>query len=373
MGMIDSGYTSNAPLAYIGQTIWHDHRSYIPAGFVASDGQLLSRDNPLYKLVAAGRVPVCTEVEWWADPKKRGCYTTGTDNTNFRIPDRNGVQTGSYAAPVLRGDAAITAPGTTQANAAPDIIGNVAAGSAGTYAQFFLNNSNGAFVTSNDFFPAASGEAIGAGTKPADGGTSRRNTLTFKASYSNSTYGRDSTTEVRMNAVAGCYIICFAGKVDNENLLDALTLATRVEQVNSTFTANLNAVDTKQTSYDTWLPFNDPAVLEYFDWGIGTQASSELMVKIGPNSLEIRGIIRMAITSNSTVIYTLKKPLKGFTANSRTYQPAIYSITGTSAIVPCYTNAVNVNSYPQAFTIQAGSGTFQAGNWVMVNDVLRFA
>lgn len=289
MGMLDSGYKERAPAGYLGQTVWHDHRTYIPAGFVAADGVLLSRDNPLYKLVAAGRVPVCTEVEWWANPKKRGCYTTGTDGTNFRIPDRNGVQSGSYLAPVLRGD----------------------------------------------------------------GGAAE-----FPGAMQNSpVYGRDSTNEIQMNSAVGCYIICFAGKVENENLLDALTLATRIEQVNTDLA-------TFKAACGKWLSYTDPRITKYLQFE-GTQGDLEILCNLGPNSIEARGIVRkttlnFSSEANRALAHVIAQ-LPGTTGWTCAYAPAV--LPGVKLAYTERGPSNNISFVPSDTATYA---------WIMFNIVICF-
>ncbi|HDG1674829.1 TPA: hypothetical protein PFE07_004317 [Kluyvera cryocrescens] len=199
---------------YVGEVLWHTNRSYLVNGTIPGDGQLLSRTvyADLFAEVVAGRVPVVSELSWFQTPANRGSYTLGDGSTTFRVPDYNGKFNDGYSitAPVLRGDGGLTT-GIIQMNAVPNITGvisrtayQVTGASSGVFArdQGSINNNSGSFD----------------GSQPSG--------FSFDASRSSPAYGRDSTTEVRMNAVVGCYVIVFAGAVKNEGSIDALTLAT---------------------------------------------------------------------------------------------------------------------------------------------------
>lgn len=356
MGMIDSGYTSNTPSAYVGQTIWHDHRSYIPAGFVASDGLLLSRDNPLFKLVQAGRVPVCTELEWWADPKKRGCYTMGTDGTNFRIPDRNGVQSGSFIAPVLRGDAGATSSaGVMQQNAAPNIAG---------YIPSFFGFKESAYTGATGAIGLGGASSATPITtwKTPEAGEKASYDIVFNASKSSAVY-QDGVTELRMNSVVGCYIICFAGKVQNEELLDALTLATRIEQVNSRIIdpVIMTGDDATEAGWITWTASKINA----------TPANpKELTVCIYPEKMEISGIVRLPVTGVTLPInlYKLNRLPAGKTSVMKGHLPCSLGLVGSTAASAGFTRTIT-----SIDTWVSLEGTTSTANWGIIRDVIYFS
>lgn len=109
-----SGLETGIP---IGAIMWFNcYRSSLPDGWVPLDGQLLSRtDFPdLWALVRDKKVPIVVEEAWLAVPtskfnnyipySNRNYYTVGNGTSTFRIPDTNGVQTGSIRSPVPRGD-----------------------------------------------------------------------------------------------------------------------------------------------------------------------------------------------------------------------------------------------------------------------------
>ena len=182
----------------IGDFHLRDSRAFIPAFEVFSDGQLLNRaDYPDLWAYAQLLSPISDSL-WLEDPYQRGRYSTGDGSTTFRVPDRNGIQPNSLPALYGRGDGgASAANGQVFDSAAPDIIGSVAAYSAGTYAQLFGVATN-AFESSNAFFPQGTGDTIPPGSGPVDG---RYNTIEFKASRYNGVYGRSNTEIMGRNFV----------------------------------------------------------------------------------------------------------------------------------------------------------------------------
>lgn len=87
-------------------TLWWPSRTAIPSGYVAADGQLLTRAtyNAAWPRITAGDVPFVTDAVWLATSTSRGSYSNGDGSTTFRVPDLNGKQAGTIAAPFLRGD-----------------------------------------------------------------------------------------------------------------------------------------------------------------------------------------------------------------------------------------------------------------------------
>ncbi|QEM42585.1 putative tail protein [Shigella phage SGF2] len=182
----------------IGDFHLRDSRAFIPAFEVTSDGQLLNRaDYPDLWAYAQLLSPIEDSL-WLSNIYQRGRYSTGDGTTTFRVPDRNGIQPNSLSALYGRGDGgASAANGQVFDSAAPDIIGSVAAYSAGTYAQVFGLATN-AFESNNALFPEGSGDTIPPGSGPVTG---RNNTLEFKASRYNGIYGRSNTEIMGRNFV----------------------------------------------------------------------------------------------------------------------------------------------------------------------------
>ena len=213
---------------YIGETFWHDNRAKVPDGTVAADGQQVDQVGPfadLYADVAAGNRPSCTEAEWQADTTKRGCYVLNSATGKMRLPDRNGVQSGSIKAPVMRGDGGTLTAGSVQRSGVPNLTGaftriTPSAGPMnvdGVASGIFRRGAREA-SSPPTFFPAGSS---GAGYP-----------LEIDLSLGSDVF-QDGLTEARMNSLAGCFVIRFAGHAQNAGELDALTLATRIESVNS--------------------------------------------------------------------------------------------------------------------------------------------
>lgn len=171
-----------------------DSRALIHSNDVTSDGQLLSRTAYPDLWAYAQALSPITDAAWLADPQQRGKYSLGDGSTTFRVPDRNGVQSGSISGLYARGDGGNGANnGTVQQNAAPDITGSVGAAVWGVY-----GSSTGAF--SQNGMPPSSPPMLSTTTTPAP-------FVVFNASLSNSTYGRDNTTEVRTNSFIGVWVI----------------------------------------------------------------------------------------------------------------------------------------------------------------------
>lgn len=243
---------------YVSQLIWHHNRSNIPDGYLIGDGQEVDRATApsLFAEVQAGRVPVCTEAEWWAEPGKRGCYTLGATSGKFRVPDYNGAQLGSAPAPFTRGGypTDVQYKGWIQRNAAPNIVGTMSIHGGGTANGTPISTAGGALV----------GEGVIPGTyiggtgdisfvyKDANNvnktatipGTIKKasnaqsvGSLRLDASLSDQAYGRVDTIpntaarEVRPNAIVGCYIIRFAGRSLEPGAVDPVATAQRLEQL----------------------------------------------------------------------------------------------------------------------------------------------
>ena len=129
VSMAGSGRTSGTRVLadFIGATQWwNGSRAALPAGFLATDGQLCNRaDYPdLATLIENSIVNTVSDEEWLADPKKRGNYSTGDGSTTFRLPDINGVQEGSIKGLFIRGDG-YAPSGSVQSDAIRNITGSI--------------------------------------------------------------------------------------------------------------------------------------------------------------------------------------------------------------------------------------------------------
>lgn len=205
-----TGPTMNGVQNYgVGQpTLWHS-RAFIPAYAVTADGQLLNRaDWPELWAHAQMHTPV-SDSEWLGSNFLRGRFSTGNGTTTFRVPDLNGVQSGSVKGLFGRGDAGISGDyGVVNESALPNISGAVPSFSGASYAQVFGSGFWGAFTADNSQYPDANGDAIPAGTAAI---YNRYNTLNFDASRSSPIYGRYNTIEALPNAFKGVWIIRASG------------------------------------------------------------------------------------------------------------------------------------------------------------------
>lgn len=113
------------------------HRSKIEDGDLALDGQLISRtDYPELWKVAQNSGLLITDTAWLSDPLKRIAYSSGDGETNFRLPDYNGIQDQSLKSPVLRGDG-YSSSGTALSDAIRNIKGTFIGGSNWNFTELF--------------------------------------------------------------------------------------------------------------------------------------------------------------------------------------------------------------------------------------------
>ncbi|HFQ8224153.1 TPA: tail fiber domain-containing protein [Citrobacter freundii] len=200
----------------VGMPILWTSRAFTPAWAVVSDGQILNRaDWPELWVHAQMHTPI-DDADWLANPGKRGNYSNGDGSTTFRVPDFNGVQSGSIPGLFGRGDQGGLLPaGNVYESAAPDIAGTLNFRQVRAPAGELNNNlvgSSGAFSTST-------------GTTGQYGPISLNGTLatalqllSFKASDSNPVYGR-SANQVWPNSFVGVWIIRASGGFTAANTL----------------------------------------------------------------------------------------------------------------------------------------------------------
>lgn len=201
---------------FIGAVEWFQGtRAKLPAGYIAADGQEESQTDPnmkdLFAAVDSDMLVATTEQIWQSDKRWRGSYVKNSSPGKFRVPDLNGVTSGSIPSPFLRGQSGSLLSGTIQENAAPNIHG-----------------SSGNDISGKVWFPAGKSVTGALGFAPSteltfypnDGTFNRVNnnaTLIFDASRSNPAYGRDNTTEVRPNSAVGIWIIRANGNFSAAN------------------------------------------------------------------------------------------------------------------------------------------------------------
>lgn len=194
------GPTMNGVMNYgVGDFHLRDSRAYIQPYEVVSDGQLLNRaDWPELWAYAQMLSPI-EDADWLADPANRGKYSLGDGTTTFRVPDRNGVQSGSIAGLYGRGDGVGNGTANSSINGevfdsgAPNITGDVGAvlsyGASGAFA-YELQTAD------------VSGVPVGTGL-----GTQR---VAFDAAKSSEVYGRYDNEIMGRNFV-GVWVIRASG------------------------------------------------------------------------------------------------------------------------------------------------------------------
>lgn len=191
------GPNMNGVMNYgVGDFHLRNSRAYIQPYEVVADGQLLNRaDWPELWAYAQMLSPIA-DADWLADSKKRGRYSSGNGTTTFRVPDFNGVQTGSIKELFGRGDGgASSAAGDVFENGAPNITGSFSAYSclSGNVSEAFTGTSSGT--------PVVNITAAGANT--------RYITYSFSANRANAAYGRSS--KVRPDCFVGVWVIRASG------------------------------------------------------------------------------------------------------------------------------------------------------------------
>lgn len=200
------GPSMNGVMNYgVGDFHLRDSRAYIQPYEVVADGQLLNRaDWPELWAYAQMLSPIA-DADWLADPAKRGKYSLGNGTTTFRVPDRNGVQTGSIDSLYGRGDGGNSSlDGTVIESGAPDIQGSIRTVSAA--AVFENSGQSGAFYNQEATYPYAD---LGSITAPG-ATTNYPRRVSFSANRSNSVYGR-TTTEIRTKSFIGVWVIRASG------------------------------------------------------------------------------------------------------------------------------------------------------------------
>lgn len=195
------GPSMNGVMNYgVGDFHLRDSRAYIQPYEVVSDGQLLNRaDWPELWAYAQMLSPIA-DADWLADPAKRGKYSLGNGTTTFRVPDRNGVQTGSIQALFGRGDGGNSSSnGVVSESGAPNIT------YAAPHTMVTLASAPSQVATNGAF------QSITSGDSPAAAGSGSRFIQTnFDASRCSPVYGRSAAEIVPRNFV-GVWVIRASG------------------------------------------------------------------------------------------------------------------------------------------------------------------
>ena len=242
---------NSVAVAQVGSFEVHNSRTYAKPGTVYADGQLLNRNQfpTLVEELLAGHLPVVSDEVWLSDPSKRGCYTLGNGTTNFRVPDLNGVYTGSIKAPVLRGDGGLTI-GDVQASGVPNAKGLIEGNS--ILGRVNPDNTQGIINTSptNPLNVRRGSYANEYGQSNAH--TDYGSALDLDLSRAHKVY-RNGLDEVRVNSVVIVWVVRTHGVVNNPGSVDAAVLASRVEQVYTELLTRMVANENREKSGQKFL------------------------------------------------------------------------------------------------------------------------
>lgn len=204
------GPSMNGVMNYgVGDFHLRDSRAYIQPYEVVADGQLLNRaDWPELWAYAQMLTPIA-DADWLADPLKRGKYSLGNGTTTFRVPDRNGVQTGSISALYGRGDGGNSSTdGSILDSAAPNITGSFGRLVYASTGSIYESNSGvGAFSA---FSPQAKYKRMSDLVSLEGSAPTYPSGYDFAASNSSPVYGRGAT-EVRPKSFIGVWVIRASG------------------------------------------------------------------------------------------------------------------------------------------------------------------
>lgn len=200
---------------------WWPSRSNIPAGYVAADGQELSRNTftDAWQGIQARNVPVVAEATWQATPTERGKFTDGDGTTTFRVPDYNGKSAGSLGAVFLRGDGALSAgqAGLIQRDGVGPLKYQVVSG-------------------------AGSASAAGVG-KATNTSYSTGTPVEVETTTTGDEWITNTIAETRPLNVTGCWVIKLFGAVVNVGSADAAQLASDYANLITSYTSLANRVD----------------------------------------------------------------------------------------------------------------------------------
>lgn len=283
---------------YLGQVDWQEMRTALEPGTIPRDGQEVDQTGvyaDLYAKIAAGKLPTCTETEWWADPLNRGCYVLNSSAGKMRLPDDNGVQAGSLKIPVHVGDGGMSANnGKMGASALPNIKGTFYR--MGSTSSLARTDSvvDGAFelLERETQSPPTQAATIAAFTTGVP--------LRFNAKLSNGIYD-DGVTEVRANRIQGCWTVRIAATATNGGSIDALALATAIASGDAALAAQIVATNAR-IDYALISPATNPALNSrtVFEnpFGINTPVLLTVDFQLSTNSKWVQSFGYFYSTSN---------------------------------------------------------------------------
>lgn len=202
------GPTLNGVMNYgVGDFHLRDSRAYIQPYEVVSDGQLLNRADWPELWAYAQMVGAISDAEWLADPHERGKYSVGDGQTTFRVPDRNGVQSGSFKGLFGRGDGGVTSNlGRANESSAPNLTAYFRTVTSTSVIE--NDGASGAGYPSETYQKYANLNAIVENAAA----TNYPRRWNFNASRQSSVYGRyGNTEEITPNNFTGVWVIRASG------------------------------------------------------------------------------------------------------------------------------------------------------------------
>lgn len=218
----------------VGFVAWCPDRANVWLGWLAADGQAISRATypDLGKMVTEGKTKVIPEADWVADPLKRGAYTAGDGSTTIRVPDYNGKSAGSLGRVFLSGDGVNSAgtSGIIQRDAQQRVTGSVS--------SLYRAGDSGA---------SGSMTRTQASSVPAQVGTTGASPGDAVLIGLDSALQVRTATENRPQNVTGCFVIkAYGVTVDTAGVNlsglvnDVQANQQRIEQVNTEVNAKIN-------------------------------------------------------------------------------------------------------------------------------------
>lgn len=180
-----------------------DSRAFIQASDIASDGQILNREDYPELWAYAQMITPISDAEWLSDPLNRSQYSTGDGSTTFRVPDKNGVQSGSIKGLFGRGSGDFIQK--IHESAAPNITGTFGRlVYASTGSIYETNTGTGAFTP---FSPQTKYKRMGDIASVEASAATYPSGYEFLASNSSPVYGRQNVSEIRPNSFIGVWVI----------------------------------------------------------------------------------------------------------------------------------------------------------------------
>lgn len=415
------GPTMNGVMNYgVGSRELWQSRSYIPPYALPLDGQIVNRADWPELWAHAQMHGAIADSVWIADPTKRAMYSTGDGSTTFRLPDTNGVQkngvngfTGPNSIEALfgRGDNGDNA-GIVSPSGLPNITGTIAIRSGRTSGGDLASSG---ITSSGAMSVNTSSAATNAPNALHSTATTNATTLSIDASTQNPIYGR-TLNELRPNSFFGVWIVRASGGfvaantswsvINADSALPGAGVVVKGGAVNSEYRANaktkhaikiesvltvgdsdshgamithtLNtdggALESERTAYlitdyeDSFLPWNDPRVLEWITWPSGISSTEyELMVKISRKYIVIKGVLRRTITLSTLSIATFKKMPPGASRVVAPSTSAVFSVAPPNSGL-MMTNALNATSNGVLSVENAAAGSA----WVCLDVTAAF-